>query len=96
MRLEEVTPLILTFNEGPNLRACLTHVRWARRVIVLDSASDDDTEAIARSFPQVDFRVRPFDSHTAQWNFGLSLVDTQWVLTLDADLWLPSRIGGGD
>jgi len=56
-------------------------------VVVLDSCSTDDTEALARSFANVAFLKRPFDSHGVQWNFGLreSGIDTAWVLALDAD-----------
>lgn len=85
MNLADITPLILTYNEAPNLRRCLERLSWARRVIVLDSGSTDETSAIAAKFPKVEFMVRPFDDHTSQWNHGLDQVGTPWVLALDAD-----------
>lgn len=85
MNLTEITPLILTYNEAPNLARTLTGVAWANRIVVLDSGSSDDTEVIAAKFLQVDFKLRDFDNHTMQWNHGLSLIQTPWVLTLDAD-----------
>jgi glycosyltransferase involved in cell wall biosynthesis len=54
-------------------------------VLVIDSFSSDDTCEIARGFPNVRIIQRHFDTHTAQWNFGLSQADTDWVLSLDAD-----------
>jgi glycosyltransferase involved in cell wall biosynthesis len=83
--LSEITPLILTFNEAPNLRRSLEQLEWAREVIVLDSFSTDETENIARSFPNVNVSYRRFDTFEAQWNFCIQLANTDWVLTLDAD-----------
>lgn len=85
--LTAVTPLILTYNEAPNLPRVLERLDWARRIVVLDSGSTDATEAIARAHPAVDFRVRCFDNHAAQWTHGLEScgIDTEWVLALDAD-----------
>ena len=80
-----ITPLVLTLDEAPNLERCLSRLQWAFRVIVLDSGSTDDTVAIARGFPNVDVHVRAFDSHTEQWNAGIDLVQSPWVLSLDAD-----------
>lgn len=85
MKTEDITPLVLTFNEAPNIGRCLARLAWARRVVVLDSFSEDDTIAIARSFPNVEVCQRRFDNHTDQWNHGVGLVATPWVLSLDAD-----------
>jgi len=81
----QVTPLVLTFNEEPNLRRCLERLRWAREVVVVDSGSTDGTAAIAAEFSNVRMLVRTFDDHTSQWNFGVDAVMTRWVLALDAD-----------
>lgn len=83
--LSQITPLVLTFNEAPNLRRTLEKLGWAREVLVLDSFSTDETEWIARNFSNVVFVHRKFDNHSAQWNFGLDQVKTDWVLSLDAD-----------
>jgi len=80
-----ITPLILTWNEEANLRACLEQLRWARRVVVVDSGSTDMTLEICDEFPNTDVLIRPFDNHTAQWNYALDHAGTRWVLSLDAD-----------
>ncbi len=85
MDLAQVTPLILTFNESANIARTLKPLHWARQIVVLDSRSTDDTTAMARSFPNVFVHERTFESHTAQWNYGITLVQTDWVLALDAD-----------
>jgi glycosyltransferase involved in cell wall biosynthesis len=82
---DQTTPLILSFNEAPNIARTLEPLQWATRIVVLDSGSSDNTLEIASSFPNVSVHQRPFDSHSAQWNYGLTLVQSEWVLALDAD-----------
>jgi glycosyltransferase involved in cell wall biosynthesis len=85
--IDLITPLILTFNEAPNIGRALEQLVWAREVIVVDSFSDDQTVAIAQSFANVRVVQRQFDHHGAQWNFGLreTGISSEWVLALDAD-----------
>ncbi|OAM87878.1 glycosyltransferase family 2 protein [Termitidicoccus mucosus] len=85
MNLADITPLILTWNEEPNLRRCLERLRWATRIVVVDSGSTDGTLAIAAEFPQVEVVKRGFDSFAGQCNFGLEQIRTKWVLSMDAD-----------
>ncbi len=85
--LDQITPLILTYNEAPNLERTMRKLTWARDIVVVDSFSDDETTAIASSFSQTRIFQRVFDSHRNQWTFGLTETDikTPWVLALDAD-----------
>ncbi|TWU16996.1 glycosyltransferase family 2 protein [Allorhodopirellula heiligendammensis] len=85
MNLSHVTALILTYNEEANLRTSLGALDWASRIVIVDSGSSDRTRAIAAEFSHVDLFHRDFDNHTNQWNFGLSKIDSEWVLALDAD-----------
>ncbi|MGI8897551.1 MAG: glycosyltransferase family 2 protein [Pyrinomonadaceae bacterium] len=87
----QVTPLVLTYNEAPNIRRTLEQLRWARDIVVVDSFSDDDTLRIVSSFPQVRVYQRKFDSHGRQWSFGLeeTSISAEWVLALDSDYVLP-------
>jgi glycosyltransferase involved in cell wall biosynthesis len=85
--IDQITPLILTYNEAPNVARALAGLSWAKEVVVVDSFSDDETVEIARSFPQVRVVQRAFDSHRNQWEFGLKEtgIPAPWVLALDAD-----------
>ncbi|MFN8625548.1 MAG: glycosyltransferase family 2 protein [Candidatus Binatia bacterium] len=85
MHATDITPLVLSYNEEPNLRRTLERLTWAPEIVLLDSFSSDATLEIARSYPNVRIVQRTFDNHTAQWNFGLDQVNTDWVLALDAD-----------
>lgn len=89
MSPESITPMILAWNEAPNIGRCLASLRWARRVVVVDSFSDDATREICAEFPNVDVVEREFDSFARQANFGLSQIRTEWVLSLDADYVVP-------
>lgn len=85
--LDQITPLILTYNEAPNIGRTLAQLSWARDIVVVDSFSDDDTLEIVRTFPQARILQRKFDTHENQWNFGLNEtgIISEWVLGLDAD-----------
>ena len=85
--LEQVTTLILTHNEAPNIGRTLEQLRWASDIVVVDSFSNDGTPEIVNRFPQARMFQRKFDSHEAQWNFALreTGVGSEWVLALDAD-----------
>lgn len=89
MDLNTITPLIMAFNEEENISDTLSRLSWATEIIVLDSKSTDNTLEIANTFPNVRLVSRDFDNHTNQWNFGLDLVETKWVLALDADYKYP-------
>jgi glycosyltransferase involved in cell wall biosynthesis len=82
---DQVTPIILTFNEAPNLGRTLAALNWAKQILIVDSFSTDATLRIAAGFPQVRVLQRGFDCFAAQCNFGLGHIHTPWVLSLDAD-----------
>ena len=90
----QITPLILTYNEAPNIARALASLSWAKDIVVVDSFSDDDTIEIASSFPHVRVFQRPFDSHRNQWEFGLKEtgITTPWVLALDADYMISDEL----
>lgn len=87
--LDQITPLILTRDEEPNLRRTLAQLRWAADVVVVDSFSTDATLEIAREFPNVRVFQREIDTLAEQSNFGIRQARTQWVLLLDADYFVP-------
>jgi glycosyltransferase involved in cell wall biosynthesis len=90
--LDDITPLIITYNEAPNIRRTLNKLAWARRIVVIDSGSTDETLEIVRSYPQVDFLSHPFVDFASQCNFGLTQVISPWVLSLDADYELSEEL----
>ena len=90
--LDGVTPLIITYNEIANIERTLAPLAWARRIVVIDSGSSDGTlEALAKD-PRIAVHHRPFDSFAEQCNFGLSKIESDWVLSLDADYELSAAL----
>jgi glycosyltransferase involved in cell wall biosynthesis len=87
-----LTALVITFNEEANLARCLEPLKWLERVVVLDSGSADRTLDICRQYPNVEIVQRSFDSFAGQCNFGLDQVQTEWVLSLDADYVLTDEL----
>ena len=85
MQLTSITPLILTYNEERNIERVLARLEWAPRIVVVDSGSTDRTLALLGANSRVTVLNRPFDSFAAQCNFGLAQIQTEWVLSLDAD-----------
>jgi len=85
--LEQITPLILTYNEAPNIARTLERLIWAREIVVVDSFSEDETLALIHHTAQARIFQRKFDCHANQWNFGLTEagISSEWVLALDAD-----------
>lgn len=83
----DVTVLILTQNEEVNLPDCLSSCTgFAKRVVIVDSGSTDQTVEIARQYG-ADVLVHPFENYARQFNWGLDNAEirTQWTFRLDAD-----------
>ena len=85
--LDRITPVILTFNEAPNIERTLAALSWAKRIVVVDSLSDDGTGELLRANPAVRVFERRFDEHARQWNYAVAEtgIETDWILSLDAD-----------
>jgi glycosyltransferase involved in cell wall biosynthesis len=83
--LDQITPLVITYQEASNIARTLGKLAWARRIVVIDSGSTDGTLEILASCAAVEIVHRPFTDFAGQCNFGLTLVATPWVLSLDAD-----------
>ncbi|HTG14964.1 MAG TPA: glycosyltransferase family 2 protein, partial [Blastocatellia bacterium] len=87
LMLDQITPIILTYNEAPNIGRALEQLQWARDIVVVDSFSDDQTLDIVARTRQARVFQREFDRHETQWNFALKEtgITSEWVLALDAD-----------
>lgn len=85
---ESITPLIITYNEEANLARALDSLAWARRVMVLDSGSTDNTKEIALRYSNVEWHTRAFDRFKEQTEYGIyeTGIATEFVLALDADM----------
>ena len=94
MRLETITPVILTYNEAPNIGRCLTRLDWAVDIVVVDSCSSDGTSDIASQFRNVRLFSHAFKDHASQWLYATreTAIATEWILTLDSDYIVPDDL----
>ncbi len=90
--LNQITPLILTYNEAPNIKRTLQQLTWAKQIVVVDSYSTDSTLDILSAYSQIRLFQRKFDTFAQQCNFGLTKIETEWVLSLDADYILSQEL----
>lgn len=92
------TPLPLSVcmivrDEAAMLPACLESLGTAvAEIIVVDTGSQDNTRELAQSYPHVRLFDFPWGDNFAEArNFALAQAQYDWILTLDADEYLPSE-----
>jgi glycosyltransferase involved in cell wall biosynthesis len=83
--MEKLSVVIITYNEERNIDRCLDSViEVADEIIVVDSVSTDETEAICIRY-NVTFIKQEFLGYIEQKNFALQFASNDFVLSLDAD-----------
>ena len=81
----KLSGVIITYNEAKNIRRCLDSLlEVCDEILVLDSFSTDQTEAICVEYG-VRFEKNAFEGHIQQKNEALRRATHPWVLSLDAD-----------
>lgn len=82
--MASLSVIIITYNEEPDIEACLQTVEWADEIIVVDCGSADKTvELCSRYTPHV-YRVERHGSGR-QKQEALNRATGDWALNLDAD-----------
>ena len=96
MKKVPLSILIPIRNEAANLRRCLGSVAWADEIFVVDSASTDDSVAIAESLGAqiVQFHYNGTWPKKKNWELQNLPFRRDWVLILDADETLPPAAEG--
>lgn len=82
--MQKLTAIIPTGNEEANIKGALESVLFADEIIVVDSASTDNTVAIASEFTDR-IITRPYKYSASQKNWAIPQATHQWVLLIDAD-----------
>lgn len=91
--MHNITTVILTKNEEQNMESAIENAKLvSEKVLIVDSGSTDATVELAKkNGAKVVFRAWDND-FSAQRNFALEHVDTEWVLYLDADERLDEKL----
>lgn len=89
--MQEISVIVITYNEEHNVERCLRSVRWADEIIVVDAFSTDKTVEICR---RLNAKViqRKWEGFALQKQFALSSASHSWVLLLDADEEVPADL----
>lgn len=85
LRMQQLSIVIITFNEEKNIARCLESIQGVGDdIVVVDSFSTDRTEEICKA-KGVRFIQHKFDGHIEQKNWAITQAKYPHVLSLDAD-----------
>ena len=88
----KLSAVVITLNEEKNLPRCLKSVKnIVDEIIVVDSGSKDKTIEVAKKFGAKVY-LRKFDNFANQKNFATLKASGDWILSLDADEKISSKL----
>jgi glycosyltransferase involved in cell wall biosynthesis len=87
----KVSVVIITGNEEKNIKDCLESIKWADEIIIVDSESTDKTVEIGKQYTQKVY-VHKWEGYTAQKSYAIGLTSNEWVLSIDADERVTSKL----
>jgi glycosyltransferase involved in cell wall biosynthesis len=90
--MEKLSAVIITFNEEKNIGRCIESIKEiADEILILDSNSTDQTAVIAESKGAIVIK-ESFRGHIQMKNRAVELAANNYILSLDADEALDSRL----
>jgi glycosyltransferase involved in cell wall biosynthesis len=84
--------IVITKDEEAVIQRCLESVAWADEIVVVDSGSTDRTQEISRALGAKVHVTPDWPGFGPQKNRARELATGDWILSLDADEWLPSEL----
>jgi glycosyltransferase involved in cell wall biosynthesis len=82
--MKKISAAIITKNEESQIEECIKSIVWADEIVILDSGSTDKTIEIAEKFTDKIY-YKKWEGFAPQKKHALTLVNNEWVLSLDAD-----------
>ena len=83
----DLTAIILTYNEEKHIKRCILSIRkFVKKIIIIDSYSNDKTIQIAKKYKAKIYKHK-FVNQSKQINWGIKNIKftTKWLLRIDAD-----------
>ena len=87
---EDISAIILTYNEEKHIKRCILSIRkFVKKIIIIDSYSNDKTIQIAKKYKAKIYKHK-FVNQSKQINWGIKNIKftTKWLLRIDADEYL--------
>lgn len=83
----KISSLIIAKNEEANIARCIESQLSCIDdiLIILDDSTTDLTESIIQNYPTVRYEKVAWKGYSQTKSYGLTLIETDWVLWLDAD-----------
>lgn len=91
--MNPVSVIIITYNEEENIKRCLRNLAWSDEIIIVDSGSTDKTIEICKQYNCKIFH-KTFRGYGLQKRYAVSLAKNDWILSLDADEVLTTKVIG--
>jgi glycosyltransferase involved in cell wall biosynthesis len=94
MNKPDISVIILTFNEELHIERCIKNLQpIARQIFIVDSFSTDKTVPLCKALGASVFQ-RAWKNYADQFQWGLDNcpIQTSWVMRMDADEYLESRL----
>jgi glycosyltransferase involved in cell wall biosynthesis len=93
--MQELSVIILTYNEEIHIRRCLENVKkLTSKIYIVDSFSNDNTVKIAEELGAEVYQNKWENNFAKQLNWGIDNlpINTPWVLRIDADEYLTPEL----
>ncbi len=88
---QQISAAIITKNEADNICACLESLSWVDEIVVVDSGSTDATVDMVKQYTDKVY-TEPWSGQGRQKNRAIDLCRGPWILSIDADERIPSRL----
>ncbi|MCH8917899.1 MAG: glycosyltransferase family 2 protein [Proteobacteria bacterium] len=88
-----ISAIVITKNERQNIAECLGALAFCDEIVVVDSGSSDGTVEIARNLGAKVHVETDWRGFGVQKQRALDRATGDWVLSVDADERIPSRLG---
>lgn len=89
---QTLSVVIAVYNEEKRIARCLEALKWVDEIVIVDMFSQDKTEAICRTYPNVVFYEKQ-DYMNANVNYGINHAVGDWIMRLDADEIVTEELG---
>ncbi|HWA07500.1 MAG TPA: glycosyltransferase family 2 protein [Ignavibacteria bacterium] len=82
--MAKISAIVITYNESANITECLESLKWCDEILVIDSASSDNTCELARKYTN-NITITGNIPYGEKRNIGIDKAAFDWILWIDAD-----------